>query len=463
VSRPHQGSVGGRPGTKPGVPGLAALALGVMLLGTSCTGATAQGTQSLTQVELARQKIKHIVFLIKENRTFDTLFGTFPGADGATRGMTCSGAVAPLVPASDTTPDVGHQFINGVIVINGGKMDCFDKHPKGQYDLHGYVQYDQSQIPNYWAYAQNFQLADRFFSSMYGPTAEEHLWIMAGSADGFTAGEEESNQVGTGDGREYCDDPAERAWSFKQGTDSHDPAIMELENQGNVAAIQRQWVERWPCIRDPRFRTLPDEMAERGVSWKEYRGWNTWLQPPLRRVGHDWANPIIRNRIKTPGQFLADARTGNLPSVSWLTPPYNFSDHPPHSICKGEDWTVKMLNAVMGSPDWESTVVVVTWDDFGGFYDHVPPPHSDIYGLGPRVPAIIISPWAQPGINHEPMSFDSVLNLMESVFDLPRLPQQRQAQGPDDPAGNDLLDAFDFNREPLGKLVLKQRDCDQLT
>src|SRR5205807_2221207 len=114
--------------------------------------------------------------------------------------------------------------------------------------------------------------------------------------------------------------------------------------------------------------------------------------------------------VTTPDRFLADLRgRGTLPAVSWLTPPLGVSDHPATSICGGENWAVQMLNAVIRSRYWGSTLVILTWDDDGGFYDHVAPPHQDIYGLGPRVPAILISPWVRLTVNHQAMSFDSVL------------------------------------------------------
>ena len=441
--------------------GLAATAL----LSSACTHSgqahPTDQTSASDQLQLAREHIKHIVFLIKENRTFDTLFGRFPGADGATSGKTChGGGRVPLRQAKDSTHDVPHQFINGVIVIDGGRMDCFNQFIHQKPSLAGYVQYSRSQIPNYWAYARHFELADRFFTSVYAPTAQEHMWTMAGSTGGFTGTEEGGSQNGKGPGRQYCDDPTERSWSFAPGTAQRDRRIMRIENSADSAPnLMNVWVQRWPCIRNRGFVTLPDELQQRGISWKEYRGWNTWLQPPVRMVAHDWNNAAIRSRITDPDQFLVDAQSGRLPGVSWVTPPYTLSDHPPYSLCSGENWTVRMLNAVMQGPDWGSTAVILTWDDFGGFYDHVPPPHVDIYGLGPRVPAIIVSPWAAPGILHETLSFDSVLNLMETVFHVPRLPQQRPALGPDDPAGHDMLGAFDFTKGPRSRLILNERAC----
>jgi phospholipase C len=145
------------------------------------------------------------------------------------------------------------------------------------------------------------------------------------------------------------------------------------------------------------------------------------------------------------------------------------SDHPPSSICEGENWTVEMLNALMRKPKlWRTTAVIMTWDDFGGFYDHVPPPHSDIYGYGPRVPTIVISPWARRTINHESMSPDSVLNLIEGLFGVDPLYDQRVAdpnlEPAEDPSQNDLLGtngttgAFQFT-DPLPPTILETRDC----
>ena len=137
--------------------------------------------------------------------------------------------------------------------------------------------------------------------------------------------------------------------------------------------------------------------------------------------------------------------------------PVDLSDHPPASICEGENWTVRALNAVMKSSAWRSTAVILTWDDFGGFYDHVPPPHVDIYGLGPRVPAIIISPWARAGyIEHRTLEFSSVLRLIERILGLPTL-------GPRDAAAKDMLSVFNFAKSPRPRLVLKQRDCSQVS
>ena len=219
--------------------------------------------------------------------------------------------------------------------------------------------------------------------------------------------------------------------------------------------------------------SLPHELTNAGVSWKEYLGPNQYVRP-IYQVQYDYRHYARTSHIASPATFLQDLAGGTLPAVSWLTPPLAASDHPPGSICGGENWTVSMLNALMKSRYWHNTVVILDWDDSGGLYDHVPPPHPDIYGLGPRVPAIIVSPWSRVTVNHQPMSFDSVLNFIEHWSGVRALPQQRvpaSPTDPTDPAANDLLGsnglqpAFDFSRTPaqlLKPLLLAQRDCSQL-
>jgi phospholipase C len=391
-------------------------------------------------IDAARQKIKHVVFVIKENRTFDTMFGMFPGADGATQGTTCDGQVQPLRHAADRVADAGHSFADGISAIDGGKMDCFDPI--------GFVQYHRADIPNYWRYAEHFSLADRFFSSIYGPTGVEHLWTFAAQSDRFVD-HERPGQFGTGR-REFCDDPTELAFSFPVLARADQERIYHLEEQGpsGAAQVQTYYRPRWPCTD---VAVLPDRLDAAGISWKEYRGENEWVQP-LRMVQHVRFSSMYDNVVK-PDEFLRDVHDATLPAVSWLTPPYGLSDHPPTSICLGENWTVEYLNELMQSKYWRSTAIVLTWDDFGGFYDHVAPPHVDMYGLGPRVPAIIISPWAKPGyVDGTTYEFASVLRFIETVFDVPPLTSR-------DADAADMLGAFDFTQTPIAPDPLRPRDC----
>jgi len=225
-------------------------------------------------VALARSRIKHVVFVIKENRTYDTLFGRFPGADGATEGKTCDGQTVPLRRATDSTPDVGHSFIDCITAVIGGGMYCFDPG--------GYIQYRRSDIPNYWAYAKRYALADRFFSSVYGPTGIEHLWTFASQSNRFID-HERPGQLGSAR-REWCDDPLETALSFPVMARREQEHLYRVEDEGaaGVRELRSAFVQRWPCID---VRVLPDELQRAGISWKEYRGKNPWVQP-LRMVLH---------------------------------------------------------------------------------------------------------------------------------------------------------------------------------
>jgi phospholipase C len=391
-------------------------------------------------VAAARREIEHIVFVIKENRTFDHLFGRFPGADGVREGVTCNGRTIRLERAEDSVPDAGHSFTDGFRAINGGEMNCFD--------LDGYNQYVERDIPNYWAYAREFVLADNFFSSIYGPTGVEHLWTFASQSDRFTD-HERPGQFATGQ-RDFCDDPFELMWSFKELTPEQEAEAFALEEQGEegVQGVRNLWGLRWPCTD---VRVLPDLLEAKGISWKSYRGDNSFVQP-LRMVRHVRFSDMWEHVVPDT-EFIDDIERGELPSVSWLTPSFGLSDHPPASICKGENWLVQQLNAIGSSPYWDSTAIVLTWDDFGGFYDHVDPPHVDIYGLGPRVPTIVISPFAKRGeIDHDVMEFSSVLRFIEQVFGLPALTDR-------DRTADDMLSAFDFSQEPAPPLLLEPRTC----
>jgi phospholipase C len=401
------------------------------------------------QIASARRKIDHIIFIVKENRTFDHLFGRFPGADGATTGVTCDGSVVPLTRARDDSRGTVHSFLAGLRAINGGEMNCFDELQTGARPR-SYIQYRPDQIRSYWRYAERFVLADRFFSSSYGPTWVEHLWIIASQSDRFVDNERDiPSQRGTGDLGEYCEDPAERVWSFPRMNAEERREVFRLEERTQLEAIEARWIERWPCND---IRTMPDLLEKAGVSWRYYTTDSPYYQA-LKAIPHIRFGPMWRHVVR-PEYFVPELEAGKLAAVTWLIPPTPESDHPDlGNFCDGRNWTVRMLNAIMRSPTWERTAVVLTWDDFGGFYDHVPPPHVDIYGMGPRVPALIISPWARRGhVFHETSEFSSVLKLISTVFDLPSLTAR-------DRNANDLLGAFDFRQRPQRPLLLEEEPC----
>jgi phospholipase C len=404
--------------------------------------------------------IRHVVFIIKENRTFDHYFGRYPGADGATHGLTLDGRRVPLGPAPDVQPhDITHGFSSALYAINGGKMNGFSFIGYGK-DLSGYVSHRRASIPNYWRYADRFVLTDRFFTSMYGPTFPEHLYTVAAQANGVVDNQSTEDRRG-----KYCDDPSERAPRFPRDlTEGEIRHIMRVEesnmadNPESINEIARFWEEIRSCFDIP---VLPDLLEEAGISWKYYANPNNW-QNALQAIRHIRYGPMWE-KVRPPGQFLRDVRAEELPAVSWLIPPGRYNEHPREekSVCAGENWTVQQVNAIMNSRFWPSTAIVIVWDDFGGFYDHVPPPHYDVMGLGPRTPGLIISPWARRGDNRDggfidnaTYEFSSVLAFIERTFGLPALTSRDRRADP-------LSGAFDFESAPrMERLILPlRRDC----
>ena len=213
--------------------------------------------------------IKHVIFIIKENRSFDHYFGTYPGADGATSGEISTGETVPLTPATDVLEhDLGHDFIAGVQSINGGRMNGYDRIYMGE-TLNGYTTFSREGIPAYWAYADKFVLGDRMFASMYGPTFPEHLYTVAARAGRIT-----SNKFDKGSsGAAYCSDPDELAKRFKLLSAQQRKEVMRLEEIADVDRLQDFWEDVHPCFN---FEVLPDQLNEEGISWRYYAGFGDW-------------------------------------------------------------------------------------------------------------------------------------------------------------------------------------------
>lgn len=409
------------------------------------------------------------MFIVKENRTFNTYFATYPGADGSTTGGTlvCRGTVCSagpdyrLKPAPDIQPhDITHGFSSGLYSINGGKMNGFNIIGAGQ-DMSGYVYFQRQGIPNYWAYADRFVLADRFFTSMYGPTFPEHLYAVAAQSYGIVDNKSSADNPGN-----YCDDPTELTPHFRQDlTKAEQRRIMGYERRftdnfpNMIYKINPYWEDIRTCIN---IKTLPDELEQAGVSWKYYALKNQWMNA-LQAIRHVRSNPTMWAKVQSPDTFIKDVKAGRLPTVSWLIPPPSYNEHPGGgvSVCAGENWTVEQINAIMRSRYWPTTVIIVVWDDFGGFYDPIAPPQTDIMGFGPRTPALIISPYTRRGNNPDGgyvdstvYEFSSVLKLIEGLNGLKPLTLRDRQASP-------LAGALDFSKPPNTKpLLLKLRkDC----
>ena len=387
------------------------------------SSAFAQQKQDLSQIQ-------HFVFIIKENRTFDSYFGTYPGADGATTATISTGQVIPLSHEPDVLPrDLGHNGGGIFTAMDWGRMDKFDI--SLGCSLNGdnlcLSQLTQQDIPNYFSYAASFVLADQMFSSSAAASFPNHLYTVAAQSGGAI-----NNPSG-----------GLKTW----GCDSNPGTVVQvMDLSGHVTNL-------FPCFD---FQTLADSLESMGITWKYYapgQNQSGYQWNPLDAISHMRNGLLWDTNIAPDAEFVTDA-AGTLPAVSWLVTGEGNSEHPPNSACAGENWTVTQLNAIMNGPNWNSTAVFVVWDDFGGFYDHAAPPVStDEYPYGPRVPLLIISPYAIPGyISHTTYEFSSFLKIVEERFQLPPLTVR-------DSGANDMLDSFDFSQNPSPPLILQTRSC----
>ncbi len=256
--------------------------------------------------------------------------------------------------------------------------------------------YDWHEVPNYWEYARRFTLCDNFFSSLAGPSEPNHLYTVAAQSGGLV---------------------------------NNPPP--NINGQDGVYT----------------FPTMAEMLEKSGVSWKYYDE-----KPNPHR--HSLWNPMpgFRSFQKSPAlmahlvgldQFYADVKSGHLPEVCWIVPTPADSEHPPADSARGMRHVTDLVNAIMQSSAWKDTAIIVTWDDYGGFYDHVLPPQVDQYGYGPRVPTLVLSPYAKPGhVDSTRFDFTSPLKLIEEKYGLTPLSTR-------DAAASDMLDCFDFRQRPL--------------
>jgi len=376
--------------------------------------------------------IQHIVIMVKENRSFDNYFGTFPGAAGATRGQTSSGQTVPLLHTPDhTLLDINHAGDAARVAVNDGKMNGFDQLQGAIQDGQDIAlsQLHESDIPNYWAYARTFTLDDHFFSTINGPSFPNHLVTVAGSSHNT-----DDNPILN----------TYHSWGCDAG------------QYTKVDTVDLQTGEHYyskPCFD---IQTLPDEFQKAGVSWKYYapgQYQSGYIWSALSSIKHIRYSPLWQSNVPDTSQFIKDIKAGTLPQVSWVVMNEGESEHPPHSSCAGENWTVRQLNALMQSPLWASTAVFLTWDDFGGFYDHLAPPKLNAIAYGPRVPTLVISPYArQHFIDHQTYDFASILRYVEDKYHLPQLSEYDQR-------AQSIAGSLDLNQRPIPPLILHTRVC----
>ncbi len=402
----------------------------------TATGASPVTVTAPATLPAGFQKIKHIVFIIKENRSFDHYFGLFPGADGASVGRTSSGELVPLRVAPDqVSPDPAHSAQSAYVAYDHGRMDRFDLIP-GAVDLgvdDAYTQMRERDIPDYWAYARRFTLDDHFFSTIMGPSLPNHLVTIAAQSANVN-----SNPA-------FVNSPAynDTSWGCDAAAGTFVTTLSPARRQGHTA----------PCFD---IATLADRLNAKHIAWRYYAPpehqagyiWSTFDAIRHIRYGSQW-----RSNVVPWGLFETQVARGHLAPVTWLVTDAAHSEHPPASSCLGQDATVSEVNAIMRSPFWASTAIFVTWDDFGGFFDHVAPPQVNQLGLGPRVPTIVISPYARRGyVDHTPYDFTSLLRFVEERFGLAPL-TARDAHGPT------LANSFNMAAAPSPPVILQPQQC----
>jgi phospholipase C len=446
-----------------------------------CVGRSADTNPKPRPAADGIHKIKHVVVIMQENRSFDHYFGTYPGADGFPRDA--NGAINVCIadpaaktcarPYHDASPVNGggpHALTNAAKDIDGGKMDGFVEQAElaqrncdeannpacasgDRTDVMGY--HDAREIPNYWAYARAFVLQDRMFEPNASWSLPAHLFMVSEWSARCTRQADPTS----------CVNAPEK------------PALPSGFQQGDVPPGGRE-------PPDYAWTDLTYLLHRAGVSWAYYvadgtepdceddaamscaavpqRASTPGIWNPLR-----WFDTVREDgelgNIRPLKEFKAMVRARQLPAVSWIAPSGAVSEHPPSSTAAGQRYVTGLINELMKGPDWNSTAIFLSWDDWGGFYDHVEPPRVDVNGYGLRVPGLVISPYARAGfIDHQTLSFDAYVKFIEDDF----LSGQRldpATDGRPDPRPTvrenasilgDLRKDFDFDAPPRPPLIL---------
>ncbi len=390
--------------------------------------AIAPGTSQVLSLP-TRWPIKHVVFIMQENRSFDNLFGRFPGANGATYGWD-HGVRRPLHAASDQPGlDLPHCYTCTLASYDAGKMDGFDQSASAA--KYAYTEMSPKGEPNYWFWAKNNVLSDNFFASELGPSYPNHFFSIAAQSAGVH------------------DNPVRKPGldSLTWGCDSPGPELVRVVNGHGGAS----WVP--PCFNVP---TLGDVMNANGVSWAYYAATSTeegYIWSAYSSIRHIFYTKQWQKHVFPVADVLGAIKANQLPAVTYITPQMQYSDHPDFNFCYGENWATQVIDAIMASPMWKSTAIFLTWDEYGGFYDHVAPPQIDRFGLGFRVPLMTISPYARRGlVDHHQGEFNSVLRFIEENWNLPALTQR-------DAKASDLSYNFDFQAPPRPPQPRPLRTC----
>jgi phospholipase C len=446
--------------------GVTAGILGSCTLGLPGASAVSTANPSTTA---GIHKIAHVVIIMQENRSFDHYFGTFPGADGIPAVCVpdpfAGNCVRPFHGSMTLRSDLPHQHLDSVSDVDNGKMDGFIADAEAycgspispgcarsmMQEAMGYL--DGTDIPNYWAYAQNFVLQDHMFEPASGFSGVAHLYLVSGWSARCVSGAATCvssfypTSLSDFGGPPPTPQPTPNyAWT--------DLTYLLHKSGVSWAYYVADGTVPECTIPNPQNLCLPSPQ-EPATGTIQY--WNPL--PFFQTVQQDGQT----GNIRTTADFVSAAISGTLPAVSWAMPNYMNSEHPPTAPTQGQAYVTELINAIMRGPDWNSTAIFLAWDDWGGFYDHEVPPLVDSMGYGLRVPALLISPYARAGyIDHQTLSFDAYLKFIEDDFlggqRLDPATDGRPDPRPDvreaAPGLGDLVNDFDFSQPPRPPLLL---------
>ena len=530
---------------------LAAIAV---VFGVACGRGENPDLPPPTVSEAGIHQIKHVVIIMQENRSFDSYFGTFPGADGIPMadGVPTVCVPNPATKACDKpyhdTADENaggpHGTINATADLDGGKMDGFIAQAEQAFaenkarckpddpncagasgiDVMGY--HTAAEIPNYWSYAQDFVLNDHMFEPVATWSLPAHLYMVSEwSARCSKAGQPQScvnsldastppdfgaahdvertiiTACSAGNRTKACTAALAKAGidasiaaqldevitrACKDPGESYASCAAAVDKSDIPPALKQKLVDAAETFAPPEYAwtDLTYLLYKASVSWKYYVF--NGIEPDCEDdssvtcapIKQDATTPGIWNplpyfdTVKQDGQlgniqsltsFYRDAKAGTLPAVSWVTPNGAVSEHPPALVSTGQAYVTGLINSIMQGPDWDSTAIFLSWDDWGGFYDHVAPPKVDQAGYGFRVPSIVISPYAKQGyIDHQTLSHDAFVKFIEDDFlDGQRInpatdgrPDPRPDVRESNPELGNLAADFDFDQAPRPPVIL---------
>jgi phospholipase C len=388
--------------------------------------------------------INHVIVIVQENRTVDNLFQGYPGADTQSWGLNDRGETVPLAPTDLNAPfDLSHKYGAFLEDYDYGRMDGFNeesehcyrqksKCPPPQIASYGYV--PQYQVQPYWDLAGQYVLADEMFQTNEGPSFPAHQYLVSGTST-----------IANGSSYRASENVNDDDQGHQGGCDSRSDALVETVDpaghEGNPV---------YPCFMR---LSIIDRLNDAGISWHYYQAYGGSGQwHAVDAIEQIYNGPSFSNVVWPSSRVLRDIHRGVLSAVSFVTPTTADSDHAGTNRGKGPAWVASIVDAIGNSQYWQDSAIIVVWDDWGGWYDHVPTIHRNSYELGFRVPMLVISAYAKQGyVAHAHYEFGSVLKFIEETYGLESL-------GTTDVDANDLRDCFTFNRMRPFKPIHANRD-----